>query len=83
MQEVAIICPRVIDKFEVEDIHILVLEFCDQTLNEYLLENRNLTLKQQMDLIKKLAYFVKVLHDHHIIHTDLKFENVMLKKRND
>ena len=56
----------------------MVMEFCEQDI-DYLLKNQNRpwTLSEVKCLIRQLLMAVAYLHDHWIIHRDLKTSNLL------
>ncbi len=79
--------PNILSIYEIddrEDSAFIVLEYIDgQTLKNYL-EALNtgsgVPVKQAIEWIKEISHGLKVAHDSHIIHRDIKAENIMLTK---
>lgn len=57
----------------------LVLEYCETTLADFQVNNPPLPIATRMRLISKIGAGLEALHGAHIIHGDLKTENVLLK----
>lgn len=56
--------------------------FSGQTLEEYYIARRApLSLSDSLKVFQKILDVVEWLHDHHIIHTDLKPENIIVRLR--
>lgn len=76
------VCPKVFDSFQFMSHQVFTMEYCDQLLVEYLAENK-LSFGDKVKVMERLAFIVSVIHEHEYIHTDLKLENIMLRKKND
>ncbi len=79
--------PNILSIYEIDEHNenaFIVLEFIDgQTLKDYLATvttGSGVPVKQAIEWIEKIAQGLKVAHDKHIIHRDIKAENVMLTK---
>lgn len=57
--------------------------FEGMNLFEYIKEQKNLPEKQIRNILIQLAYGMKFLHSHDIIHCDLKLDNIIINKRNE
>lgn len=57
----------------------LVLEYCETTLADFQMKNPPLPKATKMKLNSKIGGGLDALHSAHIIHGDLKTENVLLK----
>eukprot|EP01124_Arcella_intermedia_P029896 TRINITY_DN6423_c0_g1_i2.p1 TRINITY_DN6423_c0_g1~~TRINITY_DN6423_c0_g1_i2.p1 ORF type:complete len:664 (+),score=178.82 TRINITY_DN6423_c0_g1_i2:443-2434(+) len=70
-----------------KDNFYIVMEYLEKTLTNYLKDNKQHQTEQPQ---KKISYQIgidvasglKYLHDHHIVHADLKSPNILLTKEN-
>lgn len=66
------------DIYENKDLKLLIMEYCSgETLEKYLGKKRKLTEQQAVDILRQIMNGVAVLHEHKIVHRDLKTENIM------
>jgi serine/threonine protein kinase len=71
---------RFIDYFEDSESYYIVLELCnEENLETRLAQQKVFTEEQVVLYIRQLCLAVKHLHDHKIIHRDLKLANLFLK----
>ena len=54
------------------------IEICDMNLYDYCKTN-DLSLKQKINIIMQIVTGVRFLHEHNIIHRDLKLSNMLIK----
>jgi len=79
--------PNILSIYEIDEHGenaFIVLEYIDgQTLKDYLATVKTgsgIPVKQAIDWTETIARGLKVAHDSHIIHRDIKSENIMLTK---
>jgi serine/threonine kinase 33 len=70
---------RLEEVFETSKKMFLVMELCDQgDLKGVLSKKGHLTEDETRIIMKKLASAVAYMHDHDLVHRDLKLENILL-----
>lgn len=74
---------RLVGKLEQNNKGYLILPLVEgQSLSQYVAENEEFTLAKIIDLILKIAYELKKLHDKGIIHSDLHSDNIFFDGKN-
>ena len=72
---------NVYDVVEEEGRYFIVMEFVDGiTLKEYIEENGRLNMDKALDISLQIASGLEEAHEHHIIHRDIKPQNIMLTR---
>ncbi|SDM53427.1 serine/threonine protein kinase [Psychrobacillus sp. OK028] len=74
--------PNIVNIYDVgedEDIHYIVMEFVKgKTLKEYILLNAPVSPMKSVMLMKQLTSAISTAHNNHIIHRDIKPQNILL-----
>lgn len=61
--------------------YIYTMEYCDSTLYYYIRANNNkLKIEQRISMAKQFLNGINFLHKNNILHRDLSFNNVLVKK---
>lgn len=75
--------PNVVDIYDVgeyEGMHYIVMEYIrGRTLKELISQRGALDVDEAIGIMKQLVSAVDQAHDHHIIHRDIKPQNVLVK----
>ncbi|MCJ7839596.1 Stk1 family PASTA domain-containing Ser/Thr kinase [Lederbergia sp. NSJ-179] len=67
------------DVGEEDDIYYIVMEFVDgMTLKEYIQNYHPLEIEKTIDIMKQLTSAVAHAHQNHIIHRDIKPQNILM-----
>lgn len=62
--------------------YIYTMEYCDSTLFYYVRANNNkLKMEQRISMAKQFLNGINFLHKNNILHRDLSFNNVLVKKK--
>jgi len=76
--------PNIVNVFDVYDddgIYFIVMELVDGiTLKEYIAENGRLPMDKAIDFSLQIAAGLEAAHDSHIIHRDIKPQNIIVSK---
>ena len=76
--------PNIVNVYDVveEDGHyFIVMEFVDGiTLKEYIEENGRLNMDKAIDISLQIASGLEEAHEHHIIHRDIKPQNIIVSR---
>ena len=73
-----------IELIEKNDYVYMIMELCDNNLNDLLNKNNgNLDLTIIIDIISQLNEALKMMNSKDIVHTNLKPENILIKNTND
>jgi carbon catabolite-derepressing protein kinase len=56
----------------------IVMEYCSQTLFDYIKQNRCLTEEKSREMFKEILSAIQYCHSHNIIHRDIKHDNILL-----
>lgn len=74
--------PHIVNIYDVgedEDIHYIVMEYVKgETLKEYILQNAPVSPMKSVMLMKQLTSAISTAHNNHIIHRDIKPQNILL-----
>lgn len=74
--------PNIVNIYDVgddEDIHYIVMEFVKgKTLKEYILQNSPVSPMKSVMFMKQLTSAISLAHNNHIIHRDIKPQNILL-----
>ncbi len=72
---------NVYDVVEEEGRYFIVMEFVDGiTLKEYIAENGRLNMDKALDISLQIASGLEEAHEHHIIHRDIKPQNIIVSR---
>ena len=64
---------------EIDEVHYIVSEYIEgKTLCE-IVNDRNLELKEVLDISIQVANALSTAHEVHLIHRDIKPENIMIR----
>ena len=77
---------RLIETFYTEQAVFLIMELCEGgELFDHLLSRRASSFgeKEACEIIRKIVAATRYLHDHNIVHRDLKLENVLFTGKED
>ncbi|KAL9650847.1 hypothetical protein ABK040_001897 [Willaertia magna] len=68
-------------QFNNTSIPFIVMEMCDYSLNDRLLDNNNeFPLIDKLNIFQQMCEGVEHLHSNNIIHRDIKLDNILIKK---
>ncbi|MER2077005.1 Stk1 family PASTA domain-containing Ser/Thr kinase [Psychrobacillus psychrotolerans] len=74
--------PHIVNIYDVgedEDIHYIVMEYVKgKTLKEYILQNAPVSPTKSVLFMKQLTSAISTAHNNHIIHRDIKPQNILL-----
>ena len=68
-----------IDSIEKDNFYYIIMELCDDDLNNLLKKNRNLDTITKIKIIIQLNKVIKLMHSKKLEHRDLKPENILIK----
>ena len=72
---------NVYDVVEEDGMYFIVMEFVDGiTLKEYIEENGRLSMDKALDVSIQIAAGLEEAHEHHIIHRDIKPQNIIVSR---
>ena len=64
-----------------EDIHYIVMEYVEgQTLKQYIQQSSPIPVKRAVDIMRSLTNAISHAHDNHLIHRDIKPQNVLMTR---
>ena len=67
------------DVGEENDVYYIVMEYVDgPTLKQYIQQHHPVTVEKTLDIMKQLTAAVAHAHQNHIIHRDIKPQNILL-----
>ena len=69
--------------FNTDDEFAIVMEKCDNNLNDYFAKNKNFSLEEIKNLLLQLKNTFILMNKLNYIHGDLKLENILIKKDKD
>ena len=76
--------PNIVNVYDVYDddgIYFIVMELVDDiTLKEYIAQNGRLTMDQAIDFSIQIASGLEAAHESHIIHRDIKPQNIIVSR---
>ena len=76
--------PNIVNVYDVYDddgIYFIVMELVDGiTLKEYIAQNGRLTMDQAIDFSIQIASGLEAAHESHIIHRDIKPQNIIVSR---
>lgn len=76
--------PNIVGIYDVgqdEDVHYIVMEYIDgKTLKEYIQERSPIPVARAIEIMLSLTNAISHAHDNHIIHRDIKPQNVLMNK---
>ena len=65
--------------FEYKNFIYLIIELCDCSLAQ-IINNKKLNIKEIKEILEQLNNVFKIMYDNRIIHSDIKPENILIKK---
>ncbi len=72
---------NVYDVVEEDGMYFIVMEFVDGiTLKEYIEQNGRLNMDKALDISVQIASGLEAAHEHHIIHRDIKPQNIIVSR---
>lgn len=75
--------PNVVDIYDVgesEDMHYIVMEYIrGRTLKQMIAQRGSLSVSESIHIMMQLTSAISHAHSHHIIHRDIKPQNVLVK----
>ena len=75
---------RLIKNFETQNNFNIIMELCDSDLLLFLNKKRTgFTVDEVRDIFNQLNNVFKIMHNHNIVHRDLKLGNIMIKYIDD
>lgn len=76
--------PNIVNIYDVgdeEDIHYIVMELIEGiTLKKYIMQKGKLEIKESVDIAMQIAQGIEAAHQKHIIHRDIKPQNMILSR---
>lgn len=79
--------PNIVGIYDVgqdEDVHYIVMEYVDgQTLKEYIQQHSPIPVARVVEIMLSLTHAISQAHDNHIIHRDIKPQNVLMNKEGE
>ncbi|UAC49349.1 Stk1 family PASTA domain-containing Ser/Thr kinase [Bacillus aquiflavi] len=80
----SLVHPNIVSIYDVGeegDIYYIVMEFVDgQTLKQYIQQNSPLKVEKAIEIMKQLTSAISHAHQNHIIHRDIKPQNILMDK---
>lgn len=74
--------PHIVNIYDVgedEDIHYIVMEYVKgETLKQYIQQNTPISPTKSVTIMKQLTSAISTAHNNHIIHRDIKPQNILL-----
>jgi eukaryotic-like serine/threonine-protein kinase len=69
------------DVGEENDLYFIVMEYVEgQTLKQYIQQNSSLQVAETIDIMKQLTSAISHAHHNHIIHRDIKPQNILVDR---
>ena len=76
--------PYIIEVFTYNDErNEYTMEYMDKTIDKYISENRDLSLKQRKAIIYQICKGFKYIHSKGLLHRDISLTNIMVKRFDD
>lgn len=77
--------PHIVNIYDVgedEDIHYIVMEYVKgETLKQYIQQNAPISPVKSVSIMKQLTSAISTAHNNHIIHRDIKPQNILLDEQ--
>jgi serine/threonine protein kinase len=78
----SLVHPHIVSIFDVgedENLHYIVMEYVDGlTLKQYILQHSPISIEKSIEIMKQLTSAIAHAHHNHIVHRDIKPQNVLL-----
>lgn len=62
---------------------LLIMELCDETLNNFIRKNKFVNESQKFQMIYEISLGIKYMHGTNMMHRDIKPANIFLKRKED
>ena len=78
----SLVHPNIVNIYDVDeekDLYYIVMEYVEgQTLKQYIQQNSPVAVENTLDIMKQLTSAIAHAHQNHIIHRDIKPQNILI-----